>query len=454
MKVYRALAPFRSLRRFFLLWLGALYLWGLFDLLGRGGPPGTNLPNCTIIPVGADGCLLRYVQGAQDHVQAILLFTVLLLCQGIVVWGSASGARRRRLSWWSMLLQALLACLVFFSGPPPEVGGILLLVLTLEGVTLLERTRWIVVVAWSSFVLFLVILLASLHQWRYLLPLHLSDLASLLTMLLLLGGFLVLYVQLTTSYAALEVVHQGLADTHAQLQASADRIEELTRLTERQRLARELHDTLAQGLAGVMMQLQAANLRLKSQRYERAQAAIQQAMRDVRETLSDARRAIDERRAETGSEQDLCAAVEEKMRHFTLMTGIACTSDLSACSNLPEPLGEQLLKIVSEGLMNVARHAQATRVGVRVMQEGSQIVLEVQDDGVGFDPTVVAHQPGHYGLLGLRERARLMQGVLHLESQPKGGTTLRVCFPAPAGRAEYTEHVQGVFVPGESEEAR
>jgi NarL family two-component system sensor histidine kinase YdfH len=128
---------------------------------------------------------------------------------------------------------------------------------------------------------------------------------------------------------------QKLAETHTQLQSSADCIEELTRLTERQRLARELHDTLAQGLAGVMMQLQAANARLKSQRYESAQEAVKHTMSDVREALGDARSAIDDRRVEAGSCQDLGAAVEERIQHFSLMTGIACTKDLSTCSTFP-----------------------------------------------------------------------------------------------------------------------
>ena len=414
MNAHRAFSPFRSLCWFFLMWLGALYLWGLFDLLGRGEQVGNVLPNCTVVPVESDRCILLYFQGGRANGQAVILFTALMLCLGVVIWGSAFGIWRLRFLRLSLPLQAVLAFLVLFSGPPPEVGWILFLVLALEVVTLLGRTRWIVVVVWSSFVLFLVILLAGLHQWRYLLPIHLSDLSSILTMFLLLGGFLVLYMRLTTSYAALEVMHQELAGAHSHLQASTDQIEELTRLAERQRLAQELHDTLAQGLAGVMMQLQAANARLKNQRYDRAQEAIQQAMNDVREALSDARSAIDDRRVEVWSCQGLGAAVQEKAQRFTLMTGIACASDLSACASLPEQFSDHVLKIVSEGLMNVARHAQATHVSVHVAREDVTVTIELQDDGIGFVPDVSEHQSGHYGLLGLRERARLLQGALIL----------------------------------------
>lgn len=435
----RALSPFHALRWFFLMWLAALYFWGLVNLMGSGKRVGSGLPNCAVIPAGSDGCLLTYVQGLRGNAQPVMFFTLLMFCLGAVVWVSGSGRKGRRFSWFSIPLQAVLAFLVLLSGPPPEVGSILFLVLALEFVTLLERRLLMVVVACSSFALFLVILLASLHQWRYILPIHLSDLSSLVTMLLLLGGYLVLYVQLTASYAHLEGAHQELAVAHTQLQASSKQIEELTRLMERQRLARELHDTLAQGLAGVMMQLQAANARLKSQRYERAQEAIQQAMSDVREALNDARSAIGDLRADAASFQDLGVAVEEKILHFTLATGIPCSTDLSGCASIPERFAEHFLKIISEGLANVARHAQASQVWVQVVREGMTITLEVRDDGVGFDPEMLTSQSGHYGLLGSRERARLMDGELSLVSTPQGGTTLRLCFPLPT---TMTENIQ------------
>ncbi len=191
---------------------------------------------------------------------------------------------------------------------------------------------------------------------------------------------------------------------------------------------------------GVMMQLQAANSRLKSQRYERAQEAIQQAISDVREALSDARSAIGDLRADTLPLQELGVAVEEKILHFALATGIPCTTDLSACASIPESFSEQVLRTISEGLTNVARHAQASHVWIRIMREGMTITLEMRDDGVGFDPEMILNERGHYGLLGLQERARLMDGDLSLMSIPLRGTTLRLCFPLPA--ATNREHAR------------
>ncbi|HLZ63792.1 MAG TPA: sensor histidine kinase [Ktedonosporobacter sp.] len=446
MNDYRVLSPSRSLRWFFLMWLTALYIWGLVNLMMRGKQTGNGLPNCTVIPAGSDGCILRYAQGLHDNIQADILFTLLMFCFGVLVWVGASEKKGRSFYWFSFLLQVILAFLVLLSGPPLEVGLILFLVLVLGGATRLERTRLIVVVACSSFVFFFVVLLASLHQWRYIVPVHISDLSSIAIMLLLLGGYLVLYVQVTTAYAHLEGVHKELAAAHTRLKASTEQIEELTRLTERQRLARELHDTLAQGLAGVMMQLQAANSRLNNRRYEHAQEAIQQAISDVRETLGAARSAIGDLRAEASSFQNLGAVVEERILQFTLLTGIPCTTDLSACSSIPEQLSEQVLKTISEGLTNVTQHAHASHVWIRVVQEAMTVTLEIRDDGIGFDPAMLANQSGHYGLLGLGERAHLMEGVLSLMSTPHGGATLRLCFPLPTAR---TENTRLSSVPGE-----
>lgn len=74
MNDYRALSPFRSLRWFFLIWLGAMYLWGFLNLLAGGKQPGNGLPNCTVIPAGSDSCILLYTRGLGGHVQAIILF--------------------------------------------------------------------------------------------------------------------------------------------------------------------------------------------------------------------------------------------------------------------------------------------------------------------------------------------------------------------------------------------
>lgn len=429
MNGYRLRSPFRSLRWFFLLWLGTLFLWGILELMARGQRTGNTPQNCAILPLGPDGCLQLPPQGATGNLQAIMFFTLLMCCLGILLWVSASRNREPRFYWYSLPLQLMLLLLLLLIRPPLELEIMLLLVLLLEFVTLLEHIRLIVLAVSGSCVLFFFLLLGSLHQWRYIMPVHLSDLSSMITMFLLLGGYLVLYVQLTASYTHLQNVHYELAEAHTRLQASMEHIEELTRVMERQRLARELHDTLAQGLSGVMMQLQAANSRLTHQRYELAQEAIQQAISDIREALHTARQAIDNLRAEDSSYHDLPHLLATTTQRFAAATGIPCTNDIQFCESMPGHLTEQVIRTLSEGLTNVARHAQASQIWIRFFQEEGIVILEVRDDGIGFDPMTVSR--GHYGLLGLRERALRLDGNLEVVSTPNEGTVLRLRFPLP-----------------------
>src|SRR5207245_1235571 len=104
-------------------------------------------------------------------------------------------------------------------------------------------------------------------------------------------------------------------------------------------------------------------------------------------------------------------------------TGIACEADLAELSVIPPSFREQALRAITEGLTNVARHARARRVWMRALKCERMIEIEIGDDGIGFDPSVMTTHPGHYGLLGLYERARLARGQFHISSAPGAGTT-------------------------------
>ena len=222
---------------------------------------------------------------------------------------------------------------------------------------------------------------------------------------------------------------QELEQAHRQLADDAVRLEELTRAAERQRMARELHDTLAQGLAGLILQLEAVKAHLVAGREERALEIVIQAMGRARTSLATARSAIDDLRTETMTPTDLQHALEEETLRFTAATGIPCTTQFSSLAPVPEAFGESIMRSVAEGLLNIARHAQASQVWVCVAQRDQELAIEVRDNGRGFNPTAVAQQ-GHYGLPGLRERARLLDGQFALLTAPGEGTTLRFLLPA------------------------
>ena len=263
-----------------------------------------------------------------------------------------------------------------------------------------------------------------------------DQLLGSLSGILINGGFIVLVMvvynqRLAEQRKALELA-ETLESANAQLAAYAAKNAALTLQTERQRMARELHDTLAQGVAGLILQLEAVKAHLAAGRSERASGIVEQALARARSTLADSRAAIDDLRA-TGATFD--AAVHDKVERFTQATGIPCTLDLAAYEEhvVASDVTSHALRVLSEALANVTRHAQATQVTVRLSIGGGEFTLVVCDNGRGFD-AAEAPGAGHYGLLGMRERARLTGGSITIESAVGQGT--RVCFVAPVENRE------------------
>jgi len=226
--------------------------------------------------------------------------------------------------------------------------------------------------------------------------------------------------QSQTLLADLEAAHHQLADYAAQ-------VESLTLASERQRMARELHDTLAQGVAGLELQLEAANNHLENGRFPRAQTIVQQSMKRARSTLADARAAIDDLRLE---DRTLPEAVHHHTERFTRATGIPCHLQLalSAETAVPPAIADHAERMISESLTNITRHAQASNVWLTITQSPKQLSIAVRDDGVGFD-VETAVRTGHYGLLGMRERTRLVNGTFEMTSQAQEGTSLHISLP-------------------------
>ncbi len=245
-------------------------------------------------------------------------------------------------------------------------------------------------------------------------------------------AFGVLYQRQARARAEAQGALEALDSAHRRLAEYAERVERLTVSAERQRLARELHDTLAQGLVGIVLQLEALEAHLSKGDAAKALAILQQARSRARAALADARTAISGLR--DGSDPPLAEAIREEASRFSEATGIPCTISVAEPLVLSSDVSGHALRCVAEGLANVARHAQATRASISVANGGGEVVVELSDDGVGFDASFTEERDGHYGLLGLRERARLAGGRLEVSSAPGGGTTLRLLVPvAQAG---------------------
>jgi len=253
-----------------------------------------------------------------------------------------------------------------------------------------------------------------------------SDLATIVFLVL---GYLILYLQQSQSQAQLEQAHMELQAAYSRLAASTRQIETLTLLTERQRMARELHDTLVQGIAGMIMQLEVTSAQMDRKNYLQARQVLSQALSCARTTLLDARHAITDLRSRTPRIDQFVGSVQEEIAHFFQTTGIVCHAQLDDLIYTPPQHCEHVLRVIGEGLSNVARHARARQVSVEARVVESWLEITVQDDGQGFDPADQNLRKDHYGLLGLQERAHLVEGTLSLSSSAREGTTLRFRVP-------------------------
>lgn len=274
---------------------------------------------------------------------------------------------------------------------------------------------------------------AALHGVARLEP---AELPRALLVGLVTVAFVAFYVEMFQRQALArqeaQAALRALDVANVQLRASMARVEALTLQAERQRFARELHDTLAQGLAGLLLQLEAMEAHLLRGDAAKTAAILAQSRERARATLAEARRAIDDLRRAPGGPA-LAEVLREEAARFAQATGIACTVDVGPGFELAPALAEHAQRCVTESLANCARHAGATQVRVSARREAGRVVLEVADDGVGFDSAEQLGRAGHYGLLGMRERARLAGGHLHLESAPGRGSVVRLELPAAEG---------------------
>jgi signal transduction histidine kinase len=217
--------------------------------------------------------------------------------------------------------------------------------------------------------------------------------------------------------------HSALREANRQLRGYAATIEHLATSRERVRLARAMHDTLAHTLAGLVIQLEAVDA-LQEVDPKAAQMQLSKASQEARAGLEEARRAILDLRSAPVEEHGLEEALEQLVRRFGQRSGIRASWSLRGA---PTPLlpvqANAIYRIAEEALSNVERHSGATSLDV-ALEYGAGISLEIHDDGSGFDPHSVDRD--HYGLIGIRERATLVDGIVDIASAPGAGTTLAV----------------------------
>jgi NarL family two-component system sensor histidine kinase YdfH len=252
-----------------------------------------------------------------------------------------------------------------------------------------------------------------------------------LTQFFIIGGFVVILmvvfnIQLEGRQKAEELA-ETLEGANVKLATYAARNESLTLQAERERMARELHDTLAQGVAGLILQLEALKEHQQQNRYPQAQSVLEQAIARARSTLGESRAAIENLRNE---KVDFKGGVEALVAQFKSLSEVDCqlTLQLNENSPIPQNIQHHAQRVLHEALANINKHAGAALAQIKIEQNVSTLSLHITDDGTGFD-TDQPYAQGRFGLQGLAERARLTRSQYTLASTPGAGTTIEFIFP-------------------------
>jgi two-component system, NarL family, sensor kinase len=216
----------------------------------------------------------------------------------------------------------------------------------------------------------------------------------------------------------------SIAVERAELFARSTR---LGAVEERNRLAREIHDTLAQGLTATALQLESADALLDAGS-EKAHEPLRRALSLTRSNLEEARRSVLDLRASPLEGLPLSEALKALVERWEAETGIAARyGAVNGSRPLPPSVEAALYRICQEALTNVARHAGAKRATVRLVATPDRVRLAVEDDGQGFDAAGAPED--RHGIVGMRERAEVLGGTLEVSSGPGEGTRIEVTVP-------------------------
>jgi signal transduction histidine kinase len=219
----------------------------------------------------------------------------------------------------------------------------------------------------------------------------------------------------------LETANQRQAESNAKLAHYAATIEQLSTSRERNRLARELHDTLAHSLSALSVQLEAVSALWKVDPAA-ARKMLTQADETTRTGLTEARRALQALRAAPLEESGLALALRDAAQVAAKRGDLRLDLDVpELATTLPPAVEQGVYRIAQEALENVVRHARASRLSVKLACTLPDLELSIRDDGLGFAPDAQNGDSNRFGLRGMRERAAMLGATLQINSQPGQG---------------------------------
>lgn len=218
-----------------------------------------------------------------------------------------------------------------------------------------------------------------------------------------------------------------LQEAHQQLQEYAQQVEDLAVMEERNRLARELHDSVTQALYAMRLETESAIRQLAAGKNDIALEHLQELRQGVQQALQEMRLLIYELRPPALEKEGLVTALKSRLETVEARTGIEVAFHAEGHGDLPAEVELGLYRIAQEALNNILKHSQARKVILDLSLDDGLAVMEIKDDGIGFDASRKASSDGGgMGLQGMRERAIQVGGTLQLTAAPGEGTQVKV----------------------------
>ncbi|MBN1991981.1 MAG: sensor histidine kinase [Anaerolineae bacterium] len=311
--------------------------------------------------------------------------------------------------------------------------AVLLIPLTLQAMRVLPPRigfRWIIL-----FTVVMAILMLYRFGWGEGIPFILTYTVAYLFA----GSYVAFMRQADTAREEAEAARQEsqkllteLQEAHRQLQHYAAQAEELAATKERHHLARELHDSVTQTIFSITLTAKSARLLLDK---DPAQVAPQlDHLQELAQgALAEMRALIFELRPPAVEEEGLVSALRKHLAALKSRAGLEVDLQIEGERRLSGIQERRLFRIVQEALNNVVKYAQVGNAVVTLIMEDNRVLLQIEDEGIGFDPAALKFNETKMGLSSMRERAEMMGGTFQVDSQPSAGTRIRVEIPQVEG---------------------
>ena len=238
-----------------------------------------------------------------------------------------------------------------------------------------------------------------------------------------LGIFFVL--QLTNKVLSERQMKQKLAYANEQLKEFSQKVEELATVQERNRIARDIHDSLGHALTSLNIQMQTA-VKLWEKEPLQAYSFLTQAQLLGKTAMQEVRKSISTLREDAKEERPLEAKIETLVDDYRKGTGLFICTNICRCDSVPKPIAKAIYHIVQESLTNIFKYAEATEVHIQLRTTPKEFKLTVEDNGKGFDPK---QNRSGFGLQGMQERVTIVSGELQLITSPGEGCRVEVNIP-------------------------